>query len=142
MGGPSNPEPVVELPQQTPMGFNNPFPTYPDMTGYDTSNTATPMDYNYSALSYDPYLQAVVHNSLYPSPFPYAYPYTYQYPGSTNPRYPYPVVPQPQPHQQIEAINQALERVEQIQRQDEKNERRTSKIFKKLSEIIKGKKDE
>ncbi|XP_021975053.1 circumsporozoite protein-like [Helianthus annuus] len=30
----------------------------------------TPMDYNYPAPSYDPYLQAVMHNALYPSPFP------------------------------------------------------------------------
>ncbi|MFS8034510.1 hypothetical protein Hanom_Chr17g01582001 [Helianthus anomalus] len=123
------------------MGFDNPIPMYSDMTGYDTSYTATPVDYNYSAPSYDPYLQVVVHNALCPSSFS---------PTCLNTRYPnygyqYPIVPQqqPPPHQaHIEAINQALERAEQIQRQVERNERRTSKIFKKLSKIIKGRKDD
>ncbi|XP_021990802.1 extensin-like [Helianthus annuus] len=138
MGGPSNPEPIIKPPQQPPMGFDNSIPTYPNMTGYDTSYTADPMDYNYSAPSYDPYLQAVVHNALYPSHFPFVYPNT----GYPNYGYQYPVVPQPQPPQQIEAINQALEQAEQIQRQAKKNERRISKIFKKLSKIIKGKKDD
>ncbi|XP_022032306.1 extensin-like [Helianthus annuus] len=120
MGGPSNVEPVIMTPQQPPMGFDNPIPTYPDMTGYDTSYTTAPMDFNYPAPSYDPYLQAVVHTALYPSPFPPAYPNT----GYPNYGYQYPVVPQPQPQplQQLEYINQALERAEQIQRQAEKNE--------------------
>ncbi|MFS8034216.1 hypothetical protein Hanom_Chr17g01578591 [Helianthus anomalus] len=32
MGGPSNPEPIVEPPQQPPTGYDNPIPTYPDIT--------------------------------------------------------------------------------------------------------------
>ncbi|XP_022007650.1 leucine-rich repeat extensin-like protein 5 [Helianthus annuus] len=109
-GGPSNPTPIVELPQPPPT-------------------------------AYDPYLQAVIQNALYPPPFPL----TYQNPGYPNPGYPYPVFPQPQPSQQqlpIEAINQVLERAEQIQQQAEKNEQRMSKIFKKLSKIVKGRRDD
>ncbi|MFS8017547.1 hypothetical protein Hanom_Chr15g01381691 [Helianthus anomalus] len=71
MGGPSNTEPVVELPQLPPLGFDNPIPTYPDTTGYNTSFLAS-MDFNYPAPSYDPYMQVVVHNALYPSSFPLA----------------------------------------------------------------------
>ncbi|XP_022032882.1 alpha/beta-gliadin clone PW1215-like [Helianthus annuus] len=140
MGRPSNPKPIVEPSQQPPTGYDKSITTYPDMTGYNTSYTEASTDYNYSDPSYDPYLQAILQNSLYPPPFPY----TYQHSGSTNPGYPYTVVPQPQPPEQapIEAINKALERAEQIQRQAKKNEQRTSKIFKKLSKIINGKKDD
>ncbi|MFS7919461.1 hypothetical protein Hanom_Chr03g00212931 [Helianthus anomalus] len=95
-GGPSNSEPVVDplqqsFAQQPPLGFDNPIPTYPDVTGYDASYSATLMDYNYTAPSYDPYLQAVMHNALYPSPFPPAYPNV----GYPNYGYQYPLVPQP-----------------------------------------------
>ncbi|XP_021995942.1 extensin-like [Helianthus annuus] len=127
MGGPSNTVPVVDPTPQTfvqppPSGFDNPIPTYPDMTGYD------------------PYMQAVIHNALYPSPYPPAYPTT-RYP---NYGYQYPAMPQPQPlpPPQIETLNQALERVKQLQRQAEKNEKKTSKIFKKLNKMYRGKKDE
>ncbi|XP_021991488.1 extensin-like [Helianthus annuus] len=119
IGGPSNAVPVVDLTPQNfvqppPSGFDNPIPTYTDTTGYHPFNPSTPIDYNYQAPAYDPYLQVVVHNALYPSPFLPAYLAT-RYP---NYGYKYPVVPQPQPQPppKIEAFNQALERVEQIQR--------------------------
>ncbi|MFS7988081.1 hypothetical protein Hanom_Chr11g01030381 [Helianthus anomalus] len=145
MGGPSNVVLVVDLTSQNfvqppPSGFDNPIPTYPDTTGYNPFNPSMPIDYNYQAPAYDPYLQVVVYNALYPSPFPHAYLAT-RYP---NYGYKYPVVPQLQPHppSQIEAINQALERVEQIQRQAEKTKRKINKFFKKLSKLVRGKKDE
>ncbi|XP_022041118.1 protein transport protein SEC31-like [Helianthus annuus] len=74
MGGPSSTAPVVDptpatFVQPTPSGFDNSIPTYLDMTGYDPLNPTTPIDYNYQAPSYDPYMQAVVHNALYPSSF-------------------------------------------------------------------------
>ncbi|XP_022003523.1 vegetative cell wall protein gp1-like [Helianthus annuus] len=63
------------------------YPTVPE------DPQMAPMDYSYPAPPYDPYLQAVVHNALYPSPFPPAYPNA----GYPNYGYQYPVVPQPQP---------------------------------------------
>ncbi|MFS7944203.1 hypothetical protein Hanom_Chr06g00509301 [Helianthus anomalus] len=144
MGGPSSAEPVVELhpqpfAQQPPLGFDNPMPTYPDLTGYGTSYSTVPMDFNYPSPSYDPYMQAIMHNALYPSPFTFAYPNT----GYPNYGYQYPIVPQPQPQPlpQLQAINKALERAEQIQHQAEWNQKRTSEFFKKLTKLVKGKKD-
>ncbi|XP_022019447.1 formin-like protein 14 [Helianthus annuus] len=109
MGGPSNTAPKVDPTLVTfsqpppPSGFDNPIPTYPDTSRYNPFNPSTPVDYNYQAPSYDPYMQTVVHNALYLSPFLPAYPAT----GYPNYGYQYPVVPQPQP--QLEAINQVLE---------------------------------
>ncbi|MFS7939316.1 hypothetical protein Hanom_Chr05g00450261 [Helianthus anomalus] len=145
MGGPSNTTLVVDptpatFVQPPPSGFDNLIPTYLDMTGYDALNPTTPIDYNYQAPSYDPYMQAVVHNALHPSPFPPAYPAT----GYPNYGYQYPAVPQPKPlpPPQLQALNQALERAEQIQRHAEKTERKTNKFFKKLSKLFEGKKHE
>ncbi|MFS7926059.1 hypothetical protein Hanom_Chr04g00292531 [Helianthus anomalus] len=81
MGGPSNLDPIVELPQPPPRSYDNPIPTYPDTTGYNNPYNATTTDYNYSAPAYDPYLQAVIQNALYPPPFPP----TYKNPGYPNP---------------------------------------------------------
>ncbi|MFS8023189.1 hypothetical protein Hanom_Chr16g01448521 [Helianthus anomalus] len=123
MGGPSNPAPVIDTTQATfaqpppPMGFENPIPTYPAATGYNPFEPTTSMGYNYQAPSYDPYAKAIVHNTLYPSPFPPAYPtgypaYGYQYPA--------PPPPQPQPQllpQQMEVLTQALGRVDDMERE-------------------------
>ncbi|MFS8031936.1 hypothetical protein Hanom_Chr17g01551721 [Helianthus anomalus] len=125
MGGPSNTTPVVDptplafaqpLP---PLGFDNPIPTYLATSGYNPFEPSPQVDLNYQGPSYDPYMQAVVHNALYPSPFPPAYPPT----GYPSYGYQYPAVPQPHPlpPQQLEAINQALERVEGVQRRAEKS---------------------
>ncbi|MFS7987836.1 hypothetical protein Hanom_Chr11g01027531 [Helianthus anomalus] len=81
MGRPSNTAPVLDPTPQTfvqppPSGFDNLIPMYPDMTVYDPLNPTKPIDFNYQAPSYDPYMQAVVHNALYPPPFPSAYPTT------------------------------------------------------------------
>ncbi|MFS7952687.1 hypothetical protein Hanom_Chr07g00609871 [Helianthus anomalus] len=82
MGGPSNVAPVIDTTPATfapppPMGFENPIPTYPSATGYNPFEPQAPMGYNYQASAYDPYVEATVHNALYPSPFPPAYPTGY-----------------------------------------------------------------
>ncbi|MFS7960948.1 hypothetical protein Hanom_Chr08g00709021 [Helianthus anomalus] len=122
MGGPSNTTPVVDTTPATfaqpppPVGFDNPIPSYPATSRHNPFEPLPPVDFNYQAPLYDPYLQEVVHNDLYPSPFPPAYPPT-SYP---NYGYEYPAVPQPQPPppQQLESINQALERVEDVHRRE------------------------
>ncbi|XP_021971789.1 extensin-like [Helianthus annuus] len=113
MGRPSNTTPVVDPTPATfaqpppPIGFDNLIPTYLVTSRYNPLEPSTPVDYNYQTPPYDPYIQAIVHNALYPSPFPPAYPTT----GYLNYGYSYPTVPQPQPlpPPQFEAINQALE---------------------------------
>ncbi|KAJ0469117.1 hypothetical protein HanIR_Chr14g0704411 [Helianthus annuus] len=104
MSGPSNTAPITESPST---GYDNPIPTYLNLTGSDTTYTAAATDYNYPAPSYDPYMQAVIQNDLYPPTFPPSY----QNPGYPNPGYLYPVIPQPPqppPQQQLplKVINQ------------------------------------
>ncbi|XP_022019701.1 leucine-rich repeat extensin-like protein 3 [Helianthus annuus] len=146
MGGPLNTTAVVDPTPTTfaqpppPLGIDNPIPTYPATSGYNPFEPSPLIGFNYKAPQYDPYMQAVAQNAYYPSSFPPAYPPT----GYPNYGYQYPAVPQPQPLplQQLEAINQTLERVENVQRKAEKNEKKTGKFFKKLTKLIKGKKDE
>ncbi|MFS7936092.1 hypothetical protein Hanom_Chr05g00411401 [Helianthus anomalus] len=79
--------PATFAPQPPPMGFENPIPTYPDVTGYNPFEPQAPTGYNYQPPAYDLYVKAVNYNALYPSPFPPAYPtrypvYGYHYPPS------------------------------------------------------------
>ncbi|MFS7986604.1 hypothetical protein Hanom_Chr11g01012311 [Helianthus anomalus] len=107
MSRPSNVAPVINTtpatfaPQPHPVGFENPIPTYPYVTGYNPFEPQASTGYNYQPPAYDPYIEAVAYNALYPSPFPPTYPtgyptYGYQYPPpQAHPQ------PQPPPQQQL-----------------------------------------
>ncbi|MFS7914592.1 hypothetical protein Hanom_Chr02g00155231 [Helianthus anomalus] len=118
MGGPSNtihgvdPTPVTFAQPPPLVGFDNLIPSYLAMSRYNPFEPTPPIDFNYQGPSYDPYMQAIIHNTLYPFPFPPAYPPT----GYPSYGYQYPAVPQPQPlpPQQLETITQTLERVEDV----------------------------
>ncbi|MFS7929069.1 hypothetical protein Hanom_Chr04g00328241 [Helianthus anomalus] len=62
MGGPSNTTPVVDSKLATfaqppmPVCFDNAIPMYPATYGYNTFEPSLPVDYNYQAPSYDPYM--------------------------------------------------------------------------------------
>ncbi|MFS8009310.1 hypothetical protein Hanom_Chr14g01283221 [Helianthus anomalus] len=146
MGGPSKAAPMIDTTPATfaqpppPVGFENPIPTYPVATEYNPFDPSTPMGYNYQAQRTTP-MQKRSYTMLCTNyPFPPCLP-SNSYP---NYGYPYPAPPQPQPlpPQQLEAINKALERVEDVQRRAERSGKKTGKFFKKMTKLIKGKKDE
>ncbi|MFS7954210.1 hypothetical protein Hanom_Chr07g00627591 [Helianthus anomalus] len=117
MGGPSHAvleidtTPATFAPPPPPMGFENPIPTYPEMIGYNPFKPQAPTGYNYQSPAYDPYVEAVTFNALYPSSFPPAYPTGYPVQGYQCP--PFQPQPQPQlpPQQQQQEI---LQRVEEV----------------------------
>ncbi|MFS7990160.1 hypothetical protein Hanom_Chr11g01055481 [Helianthus anomalus] len=100
MGGPShavpedNPPPVsfAPPPPPPPAGFENPIPTYPGLSGYNSFEYPTSTGYG----AQDPYLTATQYNALYLSSYPPVYPNGYPVQGYQDPPY-----QQPPPPQQI-----------------------------------------
>ncbi|XP_035830746.1 extensin-like [Helianthus annuus] len=143
MGGPSHAVPKIDTtpatfaPPPPPMGYENPIPTYPRPTGYKPYEPQAPTGYHYQPPAYDPYVEAVNYNALYPSPFPPAYPTGYPVQGYQYPPYQQQPQPQPPPKQQQHGI---FQRLEEVERRAEERDRKANKFFKGLVKLIKGKK--
>ncbi|XP_022019251.1 leucine-rich repeat extensin-like protein 5 [Helianthus annuus] len=93
MGGPSHTVPENDPPPVTfalpppPVGYENPIPTYPGLSGYNLFEYQAPSGYEYQAPAQDPYLEAAQFNAPYPSPFPPVYPTGYPVQGYQYPPY-------------------------------------------------------
>ncbi|XP_021974945.1 leucine-rich repeat extensin-like protein 5 [Helianthus annuus] len=75
MGGPSHavPEidttPVTSAPPPPPIGYENPIPTYPGLTGYNPFEYQAPTGYEYQAPAHDPYVEAAILTLFIPHRF-------------------------------------------------------------------------